>query len=59
MSSVKHHIKELLLSGNNEISKIEIHAPKFGTGSAGGDWKIIKQLIDDSWGSINTFIYSR
>jgi len=59
MSSVKYHVKELLLSGNNEISKVEIHAPKFGTGSAGGDWKIIKQLIDDSWGNINTFIYSR
>ena len=59
MSTVKYHVKELLVSSNNEINRIEIHAPKFGTGSAGGDWKIIKQLIEDSWSNINTFIYSR
>ena len=58
MSSVRYHVKELLIS-DNEITKVEIHAPKFGIGSAGGDWKIIKQLIDDSWGNINTFIYNR
>ena len=58
MSSVRYHIKELLIS-DNEITKVEIHAPKFGVGSAGGDWKIIKQLIEDSWSNINTFIYSR
>jgi hypothetical protein len=58
MSSVKYHFKELLIS-DNEISKVEIHAPKFGVGSAGGDWRIIQQLIEDSWKGINTFIYNR
>ena len=58
MSSVKYHLKELLIS-DNEITKVEIHAPKFGVGNAGGDWRIIHQLIEDSWQGINTFIYSR
>tara|TARA_A100001201_G_scaffold140478_1_gene133656 strand:- start:387 stop:932 length:546 start_codon:yes stop_codon:yes gene_type:complete len=59
MHTVKMEIKQMLLSDNNEINRIEIHAPKFGTGTAGGDWKIVKQLIEDSWMNINTFIYSR
>lgn len=29
--------------------RIEIHSAKFGTGSAGGDWKTISNLIDDIW----------
>ena len=58
MNRIKYYVNELLIS-DNEITKVEIHAPKFGIGSAGGDWKIIKQLIDDSWPSISTFVYSR
>lgn len=58
MSSVKYHFKELMMS-DNEVSKVEIHAPKFGVGSAGGDWRIIQQLIEDSWKGIDTFIYNR
>lgn len=27
----------------------EIHAPAFGSGLAGGDWDIIKELIEDCW----------
>ena len=45
---LKYHLKELLIS-DNEITKVEIHAPKFGVGNAGGDWRIIHQLIEDSW----------
>lgn len=27
----------------------EIHAPAFGSGLAGGDWRVIEQLIQDCW----------
>jgi len=35
----------------------EIHAPKFGSGLAGGNWLFISDLIDDIWSEINTYIY--
>jgi hypothetical protein len=37
---------------------IEIHAPKFGSGLAGGNWNFIADLIDDMWGKYNVFIYN-
>lgn len=27
----------------------QIHAPKFGAGLAGGDWKVIEALIQEAW----------
>ena len=42
---------------NSTESRVEIHAPKFGSGLAGGNWLFISDLIDDIWGNINTFIY--
>jgi hypothetical protein len=42
---------------NNNDSKVEIHAPKFGSGLAGGNWLFIADLIDDIWSGIDTFIY--
>jgi hypothetical protein len=43
---------------------LEIHAPKFGSGLAGGDWSEIEIMIRENWmpgddeGSIPVFIYS-
>jgi len=37
---------------------IEIHAPKFGSGLAGGNWNFISDLIEDIWGKYNVFIYN-
>lgn len=38
---------------------VEIHCPKFGSGLAGGDWKFITQMIEDSWiGIKNIYVYS-
>jgi len=34
---------------NNDIDKSYIHAPKFGSGLAGGEWKFIEKLIEDIW----------
>jgi hypothetical protein len=36
---------------------VEIHAPKFGSGLAGGDWKFISNLIEDIWNSHTVMIY--
>jgi len=43
---------------NNTDKKIQVHAPKFGTGFAGGDWKTISNLINDIWArDFSCFIY--
>lgn len=56
MYAVKAFIKEF--KKNTEYQDVEIHAPKFGSGLSGGDWKIIEALITDIWlPEINVFIY--
>lgn len=42
----------------NKSEQIEIHAPKFGSGLAGGNWHFISDLIEDIWGQYNIFIYT-
>lgn len=42
----------------SKSESIEIHAPKFGSGLAGGNWNFISELIEDIWGQYNVFIYS-
>jgi len=32
---------------------VEIHAPAFGSGLAGGDWNVIRPLIEDAWCRVN------
>lgn len=56
MSQVRNYIKDL--EKNIESKKIEIHAPKFGSGLAGGNWSFIADLIDDIWNDIPVFIYT-
>ena len=38
--------------------KIEIHAPRFGSGLAGGNWDFIDDLITDIWYRYPVYIYS-
>jgi hypothetical protein len=35
----------------------QIHAPKFGSGLAKGNWNFISDLIEDIWGDLSVFIY--
>lgn len=42
----------------NKTENIEIHAPKFGSGLAGGNWNFIQDLIDDVWGRFFVTIYN-
>lgn len=46
----------LSISINNDTN-VEIHAPKFGCGLAGGNWNFIKDLMHDIWNEIDTFVY--
>lgn len=36
---------------------VEIHAPKFGSGLAGGNWDFIEELIEEIWGEFKVFVY--
>lgn len=43
---------------NIEPVTFEIHAPKFGSGIAGGNWNFISDLIEDLWSSYSVFVYN-
>jgi len=57
MNAVKFKIKQL--NNDPDIQRTEIHCPKFGVGSAGGQWKFIAELIADIWPNINTYVYRK
>lgn len=39
------------------LNHASIHAPKFGSGIAGGDWKVIESMILDRWVGLDVNIY--
>lgn len=53
MQGVKNYIKQNF--DNDQV--VQIHAPKFGSGLAGGNWSFISSLIDDIWEGLTVFIY--
>jgi hypothetical protein len=53
MKSVSDYISTSL-----DILETQIHAPKFGSGLAGGNWNLISELIEDIWSNYPTFIYA-
>lgn len=53
MVSVTNYIKNNFDSEN----PVQIHAPRFGCGLAGGDWNFIQNLIQDIWSNIPITIY--
>ena len=55
MTDVRQYCNSL--KDNIEYGKVEIHAPKFGSGLAGGDWFFIQELMLDIWKNLDTFIY--
>lgn len=56
MIGVKNYIYQLLK--DKEKNRVEIHAPKFGSGLAGGNWDFITLLIQDIWTDSNITVYS-
>ena len=57
LSNINAYIKKYL--SDDSSKKIEIHAPKFGSGLAGGNWNFIKNMIDDALPNYTTIIYSK
>lgn len=55
MNTVHNHI--LNIKTQDPSANVEIHAPKFGSGLAGGDWVFISELIHDIWINLDIFIY--
>jgi hypothetical protein len=56
MLSVKTYKQQLML--HKDTTNVEIHAPKFGSGLAGGNWDFISLLIQDIWSDTNISIYT-
>lgn len=54
MNSVGAYIAQM----DQTESRVQIHAPKFGSGLAGGNWLFIQDLIDDIWTNHPVFIYT-
>jgi hypothetical protein len=54
MMSVASYIK----NNFDKENTVQIHAPKFGSGLAGGNWNFIEELIKDIWLNIPVMIYS-
>lgn len=54
MSSVASYISQM----DQTESRVQIHAPKFGSGLAGGNWLFIQELIEDIWSNNHVFIHS-
>ena len=60
MCEVAKHIR---MMGWDDLSidvkkDVEIHAPKFGSGLACGNWALIEELIEEIWEDFNVTIYS-
>lgn len=51
MMNIKQYISQ------NFEYNVQIHAPKFGCGLAGGNWHFVQELIADIWPNIPTHIY--
>lgn len=57
MASLSSYIKNST-GFYQKTESVEIHAPKFGSGLAGGNWNFITDLIEDIWGDYNVYIYN-
>ena len=56
------HVSQFIHSNTSFFQKnenVEIHAPKFGSGLAGGNWNFINDLIDDIWSKYSVYIYNQ
>ena len=51
-------VSKYISNSFDKDSRVQIHAPKFGCGLAGGDWKLISNLIEDIWNNIDIFVYN-
>ena len=57
MITISRHI-QMNTGFLSKNERVEIHAPKFGSGLAGGNWNFISDLIHDIWNKYPVFIYN-
>jgi hypothetical protein len=57
LSKAMLQVGKLIRSDFSREDKVQIHAPKFGSGLAGGNWNFIRLLIEDIWQGLEVFIY--
>lgn len=58
MNDIKNFIHKIKSRFREDRLSVEIHAPKFGSGLAGGDWNFISLMIEDIWSNIPVYIYN-
>jgi hypothetical protein len=58
MNEIRNFAYKLRSSSREEKLSVEIHAPRFGSGLAGGDWDFIALMIEDIWSNIPVYIYN-
>ena len=51
-------ISKFIQSNFDQDNPVQIHAPKFGCGLAGGNWNFIESLIEDIWYNIPVYVYN-
>lgn len=51
------NVRQYVLSNFDSDTRVEIHAPKFGCGLAGGNWNFVSDLINDIWYDLNVIVY--
>lgn len=56
MNDINRYIDNLV---SNNIDKIYIHCPRFGSGLAGGNWLFIQDLINDVWSKHIVYVYTK
>lgn len=47
-----------IILSKSEENTVEIHAPKFGSGLAGGNWNFVSDLINDIWDDVPVYVYN-
>jgi hypothetical protein len=50
-------VNQFIQQNFDATNPVQIHAPKFGCGLAGGNWNFIEDLIRDVWSKQPIFIY--
>lgn len=50
-------VNQFIQQNFDATNPVQIHAPKFGCGLAGGNWNFIEDLIRDIWSKQPIFIY--
>lgn len=51
------NVKQYINNNFDTENRVEIHAPKFGCGLAGGRWEFIENIIEDIWENFTVRIY--